>query len=70
MTYTCFLRLYKRQGGKQEIWSSDNAKSPQQLTGLEPATPYSLFIQVQDGHAATFQLTEHFQTAEGSKLTN
>uniref|UniRef100_A0AC35GL31 Protein-tyrosine-phosphatase n=1 Tax=Panagrolaimus sp. PS1159 TaxID=55785 RepID=A0AC35GL31_9BILA len=59
------LKLYKRQGGKQEIWSSDNAKSPQQLTGLEPATPYSLFIQVQDGHAAAFQLTEHFETAEG-----
>jgi protein tyrosine phosphatase len=59
------LKLYKRQGGKHEVWSSENAKSPQQLTGLEPATPYSLFIQVQDGHAATFQLTEHFQTEEG-----
>lgn len=59
------IEVYKRSEGKRKIWKSDNVKSPVKLTNLEPATPYTVFITVQDGQVGPSRLSEHFQSLDG-----
>uniref|UniRef100_A0AC34R3B7 Ig-like domain-containing protein n=1 Tax=Panagrolaimus sp. JU765 TaxID=591449 RepID=A0AC34R3B7_9BILA len=59
------IKVFKRVGGKRKIFAEENVKSPVILTQLEPATPYTVFITVQDGQMDPFELTEQFQSLDG-----
>uniref|UniRef100_A0A1I7X3L8 Fibronectin type-III domain-containing protein n=1 Tax=Heterorhabditis bacteriophora TaxID=37862 RepID=A0A1I7X3L8_HETBA len=65
------LRLLRRTdlNGK-EVFSMDNALSPLTITNLRAATPYTLFVSVNDSQTDPFQLTEHFTTSASSKFSN
>ncbi|EPB72141.1 Protein-tyrosine phosphatase [Ancylostoma ceylanicum] len=59
------LRLVRRTGlNGQEVFSQMNAISPVTITNLRAATPYKLFVTVNDSQTDPFEITELFNTAE------
>jgi len=59
------IEVYERSAGKRIIWNSENETSPIRLTNLEPATPYTVFITVQDGQIEPARISEQFQSLDG-----
>lgn len=47
-----------------------NAISPVTITNLRAATPYKLFVTVNDSQTDPFEITELFNTAESSKYNS
>ncbi|VDL70986.1 unnamed protein product [Nippostrongylus brasiliensis] len=59
------LRLVRRTGlNGQEVFSQMNAISPVTITNLRAATPYKLYVTVNDSQTDPFEITELFNTAE------
>ncbi|ETN82832.1 fibronectin type III domain protein, partial [Necator americanus] len=59
------LRLVRRTGlNGQEVFSQTNAISPVTINNLRAATPYKLFVTVNDSQTDPFEITELFNTAE------
>ncbi|XGW07737.1 hypothetical protein V3C99_010692 [Haemonchus contortus] len=59
------LRLVRRTGlNGQEVFSQTNAISPVTIGNLRAATPYKLYVTVNDSQTDPFEITELFNTAE------
>ncbi|KJH50871.1 fibronectin type III domain protein [Dictyocaulus viviparus] len=59
------LRLVRRTGlNGQEVFSQMNAISPVTIGNLRAATPYKLYVTVNDSQTDSFEITELFNTAE------
>uniref|UniRef100_A0A158P806 protein-tyrosine-phosphatase n=1 Tax=Angiostrongylus cantonensis TaxID=6313 RepID=A0A158P806_ANGCA len=58
-------RLVRRTGlNGQEVFSQMNAVSPVMIGNLRAATPYKLYVTVNDSQTDSFEITELFNTAE------